>query len=102
MVGTSSVAWNMWVFDLLVRWQHEHLREQWERDGKPHGIFWCAEESNGRSSEVAKERLYFSLIFKTPRWIAQSPECRRLLSYYRIACLTGIMGILGGLYMVTR
>jgi hypothetical protein len=102
MIGTSSVAWAMWVFDLIVRWQYEHLREQWELDGKPNGIFWCAKESNGRSSEIAKERLFFTLNFKTPRWIAQSPECRRLLSHFRIAGMTGIIGGFGALYIVTR
>ena len=102
MLGASSIACAMWTFDLLVRWQYEHVREQWERDGKPHGIFWSAAECVGCRSEVAKQRIFFLWNFKRPDWIAQSPECKRWLLRFRVAGITSLVGILGALYIVTR
>jgi hypothetical protein len=92
----------MWTFDLLIRWEYAHLREQWERDGKPHGIFWCADECVGLQSEIAKHRLHFTWIFRGPDWIAQFPECRRWLLQYRIAGAASLVGIFGALYILTR
>jgi hypothetical protein len=102
MAGVLSVVRAMWLFDSLVRWQYEHLREQWESDGKPHGIFWSAKESDGRRSETAKQRLNVVWLFKTPEWIARFPECRRWLSHYRIAAVISNLSILGLLYILTR
>ena len=40
ILAFAAVVYGMWVFDRLIRWEYEHHREQWERDGKPVGIFW--------------------------------------------------------------
>jgi hypothetical protein len=102
MTGVLSVVRAIWLFDLLVRWQYENLHEQWERGGKPHGIFWSSNESIGRLSEVANQRLNFAWLFKIPEWVARFPECRRWLSHYRIAVMTANLCVLGEVYVLIR
>jgi hypothetical protein len=44
----ALVLFYMRLFDRLVRWEYQHHREQWERDGKPDGFFWrVASQRNG-------------------------------------------------------
>jgi hypothetical protein len=79
-----TITYQMWLIDCLVRWEYEHHREQWERDGKPDGYFWCAKECKFWSSDMAKKRLPGAWLFRTPDWAAKSPECRRWLIHLRI------------------
>jgi len=74
----------MWLFDCLVRWEYDHHREQWERDGKPDGFFWRAKECVFWSSDFAKKKLSFWWMFKTPGWISESQRTRRWLFRLRM------------------
>lgn len=95
VVGTavSAVLYQMYLVDRLVRWEYEHHREQWERDGKPDGYFWHATECAFWSSDVAKKQVGFVWLFKTPRWIAERPECRRWLFQMRGITWVGSLAI---------
>jgi hypothetical protein len=97
VVVLLSVVYGMWLFDCLVRWEHEHYREQWERDGKPDGYFWRAEDCAARSwsSDSAKKRLGFVWLFRTPSWIAERTECRRWLVQMRVLSGATSLGVLG-------
>jgi hypothetical protein len=77
----------MWLFDCLVRWEYEHHREEWERDGKPDGFFWRTEGRTFWKSDMAKKRLSVAWLFVTPSWAATAPECRRWLQHLRVATL---------------
>lgn len=90
----ASALYYMRLFDFLVRWEYRHRREQWERDGKPDGFFWRAEECVPWSSGVAKKRLDVSWLFKTPDWAAENTECRSWLLQRRLLCAVGVLAIL--------
>ena len=82
-----TVVLDMCLFDYLVRWEYEHHRDQWEKDGKPSGyIIWCPKESIpmqlGRTE--IKHDLNFFWTFKMPQWAAESIECRRWFFLKRI------------------
>jgi hypothetical protein len=87
MAFALAVVYDLWLFDRLIRWEYEHEREQWERDGKPAGYFWRATECTFWSSMAAAKHLGFVWLFKTPRWIADKPECRRCLFQIRVIAL---------------
>ena len=91
------VVYGMWLFDRLVRWEYEHHREEWERDGRPDGFFWRAEGCTSWKSNIAKKRLSVAWLFDTPLWAASAPECRPWLQHSRVVALiwgTGVLAIL--------
>lgn len=91
IVAILTAVYQMWLFDRLIRWEYEYHRDQWERDGKPDGFFWRAQECKVWSGDMAKKRLTTGWIFKTPGWAANSPECRRWLVHVRvIVSVTGL------------
>ena len=56
IVGVLSVIRAMWRFDSLVRWQYEHLREQWRAMASHMASFRSEKETSGRRSETANSR----------------------------------------------
>ena len=98
-IGIGFIAAGIYWFALRPFDQRWALRRQF---AKPFGCFWSADECVGRQSDVAKQRLFFVWLFKTPDWVAQFPECRRLLLHYRTVALTANLCILGLLYILTR
>lgn len=73
----ATVLYNLWLFDCLARWEYEHHREQWERDGKPSGFLtWRPKEPKSWSSGRVEQHLNMKWTFKTPGWASASPECR--------------------------
>jgi hypothetical protein len=90
-----AVLYNMWLFDLLVEWEFEHHREQWERDGKPTGFLcWCPKEGKVFSDSGAAQHLNFIWLFRTPDWATESSECRRWLAYKRVTTLVASLVVL--------
>jgi hypothetical protein len=73
----------MWLFDQLVRWEHDYHHEEWERDGRPYGFFWKSSSCTFWKSDMAKQRLMLVWLFKTPLWAAGKPKCRRWLYQFR-------------------
>jgi hypothetical protein len=93
IVAMATILYQMSLFDRLIRWEYEHHRDQWERDGKPDGYFWRAGECKFWSSDMAKKRLTGVWLFKTPGWVATSPECRRWLAQTRVICLMSMLAV---------
>jgi len=83
--GFAVVVYGMWVFDRLVSWEREHHREQWERDGKPVGIFWGDRRARFWSGDRANKRLQILWLFRTPDWIAANRRCCGWLLQMRLA-----------------
>jgi hypothetical protein len=86
---------NMWLFDCLVKWEYEHHRDQWERDGKPVGFLrWHPKEDRIGSGSGTAQQLNILWLFKTPSWALGSPQCRRWLIYKRVTTLAATLAIL--------
>jgi hypothetical protein len=100
VVGGCFVIYCIWLFDQLVRWEYEHHRAQWEKDGKPKGICWRAEGRPMWEGDFAKLRVFFFWAFNTPAWAKASPCCRRWLQHFRITVLVWNAGMLSILVRV--
>jgi hypothetical protein len=100
----GAIIYYMKLFDLLVGWEYQNHRDQWERDGKPDGFFWRGAECIPRSSGLAKKRLDVKWLFKTPDWAVQNTKCRFWLMQRRCiaaAVAVGILSVLAKL-LLTR
>lgn len=80
-------------FDRLLRLQHDLNYAAWEQDGRPAGFFWRTRECSWISSYVARNRLSFRWLFRTPAWISASPACARALRHFRLAVLISNAGL---------
>jgi hypothetical protein len=73
------------LFARLVKIEHDNFYDQWEKDGKPHGIpFWYPSKKMGalgfRSYPLFISTLW---LFKTPDWVINHPSAPKILRYYR-------------------
>jgi len=82
------------LFDRLLRAEYEQHRPAWETDGRPAGFFWRAQECGFITSHLARARLSFAWLFRTPAWIAGSPVLAAMLRRHRFAVLVWNIGLL--------
>ena len=78
------------VVSKLLRIQYANFRSEWERDGKPRGIFWIPAEAkigawyityaSGHAGQLARWRWLFS----SPDWAAEVEEAGLLILLHRI------------------
>ena len=80
-------------FDRLLRLEHDQNYAAWDQDGRPAGFFWRTRECSWISSYVARNRLSFRWLFRTPVWISDSPACARALRQFRLAVLIWNTGV---------
>jgi hypothetical protein len=64
-------------FDKLVRLEYNEYKPTWEKDGRPHGVFWSAPENRRRfgidlRSEWAFNRANLVWLFSTPIWMKEN------------------------------
>jgi hypothetical protein len=81
-------------FDRLLRIEHDHNYDAWDKDGRPLGFFWWTRECSWIGSSVARNRLSFRWLFRTPSWVSQSPTSVRALRHFRLAVLIWNVGVL--------
>src|SRR5436190_21584352 len=82
------------MFDRLLRAEYQQHRPVWETDGRPVGFFWRAQESGLLTGHIARARLTFAWLFRTPAWIAGSPALVTMLRRLRFAVLIWNVGVL--------
>lgn len=94
ILSVAILFYAFWQFDRLLRTEYEKHRLVWDADGKPPGFFWRADECDPLTGNFARSHLCFVWLFRTPDWIAGSPELvaalRRLritVLIYHVACL---------------
>jgi hypothetical protein len=70
-------------FDRLVKVQYADFKDEWEKNGSPHGFFWLPKESASKvkvtpkpSSTRARTKHLFSWVFRTPEWIKQDQQAK--------------------------
>ena len=83
-------------FDLLVSREYTVHREQWVRDGRPFGIMWrprAADRTGSASAHLAKLRVQFVWLFRTPQWVSGDAAARRLLWLLRVSALVWNAGV---------
>jgi hypothetical protein len=81
-------------FDRLLRIEHEQNRPAWEVDGRPAGFFWRARECSWMRSDLARGRLAFVWLFRTPSWVSDSAASTVALRRFRLAVLMWNIGVL--------
>ncbi len=82
------------LFDRLLRAEYKQHRSAWVTDGRPSGFFWRAQECDFLLSKLARLRLTFVWLFRTPPWVASSPSLAAMLWRLRFAVLVWNIGIL--------
>jgi len=78
-------------FDRLVKIQYSDFKDEWQRNGAPHGFFWVPKESASVikitpkvSSTRARTRHLFSWLFRTPDWIKQDQRAKKDIFKFRV------------------
>lgn len=82
----SFGIWACRSYDHLVSAEYQRYRDEWERNGKPWGVFWRPPGkawSERRAFTFRGWTRQFGMLFRTPAWMAQDEEMKRLLSRYR-------------------
>jgi len=78
------------IFDKLIRLEYTLFRGNWQKDGRPFGIFWVPPEMKRAGlrefirSSSAHKRIIFNWLFAPPAWVEESSEARAWLYAYRI------------------
>ncbi len=82
-------------FDRLVKTQYADFKDEWKRNGSPHGFFWFPRETASAirvtpklSSTRARTKHLFSWLFRTPEWIKKDPAARA--SIFKLRALFAI------------
>ena len=91
LLQVPTLIYALWLLDGLIRAEHELDRAAWEADGRP--FFWRSSECMGFRSYMARNRIAFTWLFKTPPWVARSAHCRTQLRRLRIAVLAWNLAI---------
>ncbi len=87
ILGLLDLGFVFLTFDRLVKWQHEHHREEWEKDGKPDGFFWMPTARKSWRGHLAMTKLNVLWLFRTPPWARSGSPSRRWFIQFRIAVL---------------
>jgi hypothetical protein len=80
-------------FDRLLRMERDQNYAAWDQDGRPAGFLWRTRECSWISSYVARNRVSFRWLFRTPSWVSQSPASVRALRHFRLAVLIWNVGV---------
>jgi hypothetical protein len=88
VIAVGVLLYGFIEFDRLVRVEHQFYREAWESDGSPCGFFWGAPGSFPFAGYFSRNRAAFRWLFRTPAWVATSPEHSQLLRRFRICVIT--------------
>jgi hypothetical protein len=100
---------SFFLFDRLIMKEYFDHHTQWERDGKPCGIFWVPREStfaNGSlslvrlGSAVASHRKSYVWLFETPAWMQRDNTALRLLFWWRALLFGWLSALVGFLLLV--
>lgn len=88
------------VMTRLLRIEYTNFRAEWERDGKPRGVFWIPAEAkigtwyityaSGHAGQLARWRWLFS----NPKWAAKVEEAGRLFFLHRIFLPAFVIGFI--------
>lgn len=83
----------------LIRYEYEHLRDQWEKNGEPQGmLFWKSPHPPKRLlnryflSNPGLTSIFW--LFVTPKWIEEFPETKKYLRNMRLNALWWNIGML--------
>jgi hypothetical protein len=86
LLGVPVLVYGFAQADRLVCAEREFYPDEWERDGFPASFFgWIIPFFSGdRSVLRARTPVPWRWKFRTPTWVATSPEYRRWLRRYRL------------------
>ena len=82
-----SLFFVFYYFDAPIRYQHQNHFEEWEKDGKPIGIFWVPTDASLFRGGLARNYASIALLFFSKPWIESDEEAKRLRRRLQIAAL---------------
>jgi hypothetical protein len=82
-------------FDDLVQREHDHHPLDWDRDGRPNGIIWRAEDQTwSLSSNILGSWYSLAWFIRAPKWVSGDDEAIRLLRKLRKLALYSLAWLL--------
>jgi hypothetical protein len=90
------------VLDMLLSLEYNSYREEWEKDGQPHGFFWRPPETTWFSylslkpkSALGFFRLAFVWSLKIPKWMLTDRKAFLLVRLLRILVVIWSVSFIG-------
>jgi len=81
-------------FNQIIKVQYKENKNEWEASGRPCGFFWKPKEIKWPQGYIARNRLAFIWLFKTPDWIKNNDRIKKDLSRLRLLVLIWNLGII--------
>jgi hypothetical protein len=72
-----------WLFDRLLRLEHDRYPKEWARDGAPIGFFWVPPGARATKGSLIRGFVALKWMFCTPIWAAQDFNAKHLLFQFR-------------------
>ena len=80
----------LWLFDRLLRLEHERYPAEWARDGMPIGWLWRPAAARPIRGFFARTLASATWLFRTPAWVGRDEDANRLLRDYRAVHILGL------------
>lgn len=87
VIGLPMLLAAFTMFDQILEFEYRHHRSDWDKDGKPRGFLWKADECVLVMSEFAKQNVCIKWLFHTPLWARESVECNKTFKRFRLLVL---------------
>jgi hypothetical protein len=90
---------SFYLFDCVVRYQHQHFHQDWLDSGSPIGFFWVPGDSKKLlgllpSGSSARARAYYKWAVVRPAWVDRHVVARKHYRRFRIAVWGALFGML--------
>jgi hypothetical protein len=89
-----SIGAVFWLFNCLVRLEHDRHPGEWVRDGSPIGLGYLPADARLIRGSLARAAVAFKWIFRTPAWARQEEQAKWLLWKFRLAYAAFVYGVL--------
>jgi hypothetical protein len=81
-------------FDKILKIQYSEFKSTWEADGRPYGFFWKPKDTQWLRSSLAKIRISYQWLFRTPHWAQDSKTTRKYFIRFCLLVLCWNVGLL--------
>ena len=98
-VGLASLLLFGLTIDRLVRALHDDYNEQWIRLGRPVGISYVPKGAHWWQGIGSLLNLVFDVLFKTPTWLADTPDLLFLVRKVRWCIALAVVSLIVGLVL---
>jgi len=74
LIAAISLLSAFLMFDRIVKFQFENYRDEWEKSGKPNGVFTSIGDSTFLTSSLSRNIKLISWAFASDEWMKKEPS----------------------------